>query len=71
MSRRHRIITPHLVKRTALNELGRLFKVQSNAALGDPEAAAELERLGIDSATRLMIHQEENRRFHWAVVEPV
>lgn len=68
---RHRIVTEHLVKRTALTELGRLFVIQDKGAAGDPEALAECARLQITPTTRLMIRKEDRRRFHWAVVIPV
>jgi hypothetical protein len=67
MSSRHRIVTPHLVKRTALRELARLRRVQAAAKIGDGHAQAELDRLEITAETLLVVRKEDRRILHWAV----
>lgn len=61
-----RIVTRHLVRRTAEKELARLWKLQADAAA--PDAAAELAQLGITATTTLAVRQERKRFYKWGIV---
>lgn len=66
----HRIVTRHFVKRTALRELARLWRLQAEAVKGNGEAELELDNLGITSQSSLSVRHEPNRFAKWAVASP-
>ncbi len=63
-----RIVTRHLLRRTARWEQRRLERLQVEAATGDLSAAADLHVLHLGAEQQLEVVKEDRRRYRWAVV---
>jgi hypothetical protein len=71
VSKGNRIVTQHVLRRRAHQELGRLLGVQEGAAKGVEADTIELRMLELDHDAPLKVRPERHRFYKWAVVTPL
>lgn len=69
MTRRHRTLSHHMLRRTARKRLHQFRSEQALAAAGLTSARRKLRELGIDELSDLRVESSRRGPFGWRVIE--